>query len=198
MTKIALHFLLGLFIGMGLLFQSVQAQEIEFVNNFTLMNEELKEVSLQHYKDKTAIVVLFTSSHCSWAIRYEDRVCSLYDSFKDKNIAFLAINSNDTTMSSREKEAVMRTISPYPFPYMRDDDQVVAKLFQATKNPEVFVLTYDSSKNHFPVVYHGKIDDNPFDSAKVNKHFLKETLSALLAKQELPHESVRASGCDIR
>ncbi|MEM7373219.1 MAG: redoxin domain-containing protein [Bacteroidota bacterium] len=195
MTKIALGFFVGILLGMSFFLKSVQAQEITTVNNFSLNNEHMEKISLDQFKDKKAVVVLFTSSNCVWSVRYEERIQHLYEAFKDKDVAFLAVNSNDPSMLNKDGQT-RRTTNPFPFPYLLDEDQAVAKQFKATKNPEAFVLTYE--QDAFQVVFQGKIDDNPLDSGSARNNYLNEALAALDREQKLAEAFVRPSGCNIK
>lgn len=174
----------------------LQAQELSSVKNFSLFNDQKEAISLDSFKEKQAIVVVFTSSHCSWAVKYEERLHQLYDSFGKQEVAFLAINSNDPRMSRRDDPKVMRKISPYPFPYLKDKDQAVAKMFKATKNPEVFVLIPQGEA--YKVAFQGKIDDNPLNASQVQHQYLHEALTAILAKKSPTEAYIMPSGCNIR
>lgn len=195
MTKIVFGFCMGLLLGMSLFLKTVQAQEITTVDNFSLNNERMEKISLEQFKDKKAVVVLFTSSNCVWSVRYEERIQKLYDTFKNKEVAFLAINSNDPGMLNKAGKN-KRTTNPFPFPYLLDEDQTVAKMFKATKNPEVFVLTYDGAA--FQVKFQGMIDDNPLDSGSAKNQYLSEALIAVNSNQDLAEAFVRPSGCNIK
>ena len=195
MTKLLLSLSFGVLLGMSFWLKPLHAQSISTVKNFSLISEE-DTVSLNSFKNKKAVVVVFTSSHCSWATKYEERLHQLHDSFSGKDVAFLAINSNDASMSERDDATVMRQISPYPFPYMKDENQVVAKLFKATKTPEVFLL--QPKNGVFTVMYQGKIDDNPLDPQKAGNHYLFKALQSVLAGEKPATKSTFASGCNIR
>jgi peroxiredoxin len=73
-------------------------------------------------------------------------------------VAFVAINANDAVkypedsfehMQQRAKE------KGYPFPYLHDESQEVARAYGATRTPEFFV--FDSNR---VLRYHGRLDDN--------------------------------------
>ena len=195
MTKIAYSTMIGLFIGFSLFWRPAVAQDLDTVDNFVLVKGE-KEVALADFRDQKVVVVVFTSSHCSWATQYVDRLHDMHKAFVDSSVAFIAINSNDPTLSQRDAEARMAKFAPFPFPYLKDKDQEVAKMFKITKNPEVVVLT--PLTKGFDVIYRGKIDDNPLDASMVKQSFLTEAIRMGL-KGEAPEESsTTPNGCSIK
>lgn len=173
-----------------------QQKEKEIIQNFTLKDANFQEVSLKQFANKKAVVVVFTSSHCSWAVKYEQRLVKLHQQFADKNVAFLAINSNDSSISQSDAVLRMRQLSPYPFPYLKDSKQEVARMFRATRNPEVVVLLPKAGA--FEVVYRGKIDDNPLDEASVKTPYLANVLKRIVAGQPVEYQETDASGCNIK
>ncbi|MEM7657296.1 MAG: redoxin domain-containing protein [Bacteroidota bacterium] len=196
MTKLLLSLTSGLLLGMSLWLGPLYAQQNRTIKSFSLMQADQTEWQASAYQDQRALVVVFTSSHCAWATKYEERLHQLHSQYATQQVAFVAINSNDPTMSERDEAKLMRQISPYPFPYLKDKDQQIAKLFKATKNPEVFVLR--PTDNDFEIIYHGKIDDNPLDPAKAGNHFLEESLKAAIEGKKPEKKYSPASGCNIR
>lgn len=171
---------------------SLSAQRTATVESFTLPAEFAEgSVSLDSFQDKKAIVVVFTSYHCSWSVKYMERLAQLNAEYADKGVSFIAINSNDPELEGE----IVRIEAPQ-FPFLKDADQAVAKAFGATKNPEAFVLVPHSG--NFKVVYHGKIDDNPLDESMVRKNFLTDALDLILAGEKVVTKETPASGCSIK
>ncbi|MEO0899098.1 MAG: redoxin domain-containing protein [Bacteroidota bacterium] len=173
----------------------VHGQDTTTVQAFNLKDGQGKTFDLQAHKDKAAIVVFFTSSNCAFATRYLDRINQLHLDFKEKNISFVAINSNDASLSQRDEESLMRQYVPFAFPYLKDESQAVAKGFGAVRNPEAFVL--QPINGTFKKVYQGAIDDNPFEKS-VNVSYVREVLTSILKKETPKHSKVAGKGCDIR
>lgn len=196
MQKMAFFIVLGAFWGLLLGADALQAQQVRTVPNFSLTDANGQVLSLDQMKDSTLVLVIFTSSHCAWATKYEERIVSLYEDYKGKGVAFLAINANDPRMSQRDAVSRMRQASPFPFPYLKDQDQVVAKSFAVTRNPEVVLLK--PVNGSFRVLYKGKIDDNPLDAGLVRNTFLVDALEAALANRKIGTAETEASGCHIR
>lgn len=144
---------------------------------------------------KSAVVVVFTSSHCRFATQYTNRLNRLSGLFANKNVAFVAINSNDAMMSPGDGEEEMRAKAVYLFPYLKDTNQALAKLLNAEKTPEAFVLVPNGA--NMSVVYKGAIDDNPLDENMVKSTNLQAAIEAALTARA-PVASPVMMGCPIK
>ena len=192
MNKSSFIFLGAVLMGMLLLQTPLLAQRQSSVDSFTLPSEfGDSSVSLAEYRQKKAVVVVFTSYHCSWSVKYMDRLQQLHTQWAPKDVAFVAINSNDPSL-----EGELVRIAPPQFPFLKDADQTIAKKFGATKNPEVFVLVPQGDT--FKIVYQGKIDDNPLDESAVKYNYLQEVLTKVLAGEKIELKETPPSGCSIK
>ena len=130
------------------------------ISDFSLKNvKDSQNISLSDMKDQEAIVVIFTSNYCPYVKLYEDRLIGLYSSYSGNNIGFVIINSNHPDASPEDSEAMMIKRAKekrYPFAYLSDKDQSVAKLFDARKTPEAFILRPHSTGFHvsLALLYH--------------------------------------------
>ncbi|MCB9234303.1 MAG: thioredoxin family protein [Bacteroidia bacterium] len=169
------------------------------IANFSLRNVDGSSVSLNSYKGKAAVVVIFTSNHCVYSKKYESRIIDLAKAQQANNVQFILINSNDGVLAEEDNFASMQaraTEKAYPFPYLKDDDQTVAKAFGAEKTPETFVLV--PSGDAFKVVYKGLIDDNALMSDRVQKKYLEQALSETLSGGAPQTANTDAVGCSIK
>lgn len=171
---------------------ALQAQQIQ---DFSLRRTDGSMVSSTTYKSKAAWVVIFTGNHCVYAKKYEDRLIALGKEMASKGIGFLFINSNDPNQNEEESLANMKTRAKdkgFPFEYLQDDQQTVAKLFGAQKNPEAYVLKGNQ------VLYKGAIDNNPLMPEKADRLYLRDAIEAVLAGKNPSQSNVPASGCNIK
>ena len=191
--------LLGLLIMPALTFAQVQKTEKgakpEVLNSFDIHHGEEQVISLDSFTKKKMVVMVFTSSHCSYAIQYQERLNKLYQNYKDKDVVFIAVNSNDPTLSGRESASRMTEISDFEFPYVKDQDQSIARKLNASINPEAVILVPKEGK--FKIGYRGKIDDNPLSESMVKNHFLKGAIDKLLAGEKPESMETEPTGCDI-
>lgn len=170
----------------------LRAQEI---SDFTLKQTDGSMVSSASYKSKAAWVVVFTGNHCVYSKKYEDRLIALGKEFSAKGVGFLLINSNDPNQNEEENLNNMKNRAKekgYPFVYLQDDQQTVARMFGAQKNPEVFLLKGNQ------ISYKGAIDNNPLMPEKADRQYLRDALLSVLSGKNPTEVSVPANGCNIK
>jgi peroxiredoxin len=147
-------------------------------------------------KGKKGSVIIFSCNHCPYVRAWEDRMIDLGRRYGSKEIAFAVINSNDAVKYPEDSypEMVKRAAAKgYPFPYLHDEDQSVARSYGATRTPEVFLFDGQGMLR-----YHGRIDDNYEDPQKVRSHDLKGALEAVLAGKNAPVEETPPIGCTVK
>ena len=163
---------------------------------FNLKGVDGKTYNTDFIKDKKALVVIFSCNHCPYVQAYEDRIIAIQNDYAGKGVAVMAINSNDD--SQYEDDSFQNMINRskekgFNFPYLRDEDQEVAKKFDASHTPEIFVFDKESK-----LCYHGKIDDNWKESERVKSKYLQNALDELLAGKEISVPETFSIGCTIK
>lgn len=148
--------------------------------------------SLSDYSSSKCLVVIFTGNHCPYAKKYEDRLSKLYNEFKPLGVEFVAICSNDGVAFPEDSFLNMK-LKNFPYPYLHDESQNVAKAFGAQTTPEVFV--FDSN---FILRYHGAIDNNPDEMEKETAAFLENAISSILNGLEIKTPETNFIGCSIK
>jgi peroxiredoxin len=148
--------------------------------------------SLADLKEAKAVVVAFTCNHCPVAVAYEDRFIAFSKEYEKKGVAFVAISVNKgesdrlPAMVERAKE------KDFPFPYLYDETQKIGHAFGAEKTPHLFVLDKDRK-----LAYVGSFDDK-MAADKVETHFVKDAVDAILAGKKPAVSTHPAHGCGIR
>ncbi|MCX8113173.1 MAG: thioredoxin family protein [Bacteroidia bacterium] len=166
---------------------------------FSLKNIDGKLVSLSDYAKEKGVIVIFTCNHCPYAKLYEDRIIALHKEFASKGFPVVAINPNAPEIVPEDSYENMQKRAKekgYPFPYLFDETQEVAKAYGATKTPHVFLLKKEG--DDFRVAYIGAIDDSPNDAKKVQKRYLAEAIQALLDGKAVPIPETKAIGCSVK
>jgi peroxiredoxin len=163
------------------------------IANFTLKDTNDKHVSLAQFKDKKAIVVIFLGTQCPINNLYAPRLAELHKEFADKDVQFLAINSNrqDSLPSIIEHAKKNRV----PFPVLRDDGNVIADRFGAQRTPEAFILDHRQT-----IRYQGRIDDQygfDYQRKQPTRRDLVEALQEVLAGKEVSQPKIAVAGCYI-
>ena len=171
----------------------------DVVNNFSLMNVDGKNVSLNDYKDKEGVIVVFTCNHCPYAKAYETRIMELDAKYAGLNYPVIAINPNDPIKEPDDSPENMKKRAEeknYSFPYLFDATQQVAKDFGATRTPHVFLL--QKVNGQFKVAYIGAIDDNTDDGSKAENKFVEDAISSLKKGEQPVVSFTKAIGCTIK
>jgi len=157
--------------------------------DFRLKGVDDKEYTLDSFKDKKILVVIFTCNHCPYVKAYEDRLISIQNDYSD-NVQLIAINSNDSIAypdDSFEKMKERAKEKNFNFPYLRDETQEIAKDYDAERTPHIFV--FDENRE---LKYTGRIDDNWQEPEKVKKQELREALNSLINGEEVKEPMTRA------
>jgi len=164
--------------------------------DFQLPGVDGNMYSLEDFKKKKIVIIMFSCNHCPTVKAYEDRFVELQRDYKDKGVVLVAINPNDDkkypedsfkNMNVRAKE------KGFNFPYLRDETQSVARLYGAERTPEVFV--FDEKR---ALRYHGRIDDNAYEPDKVQQYYLRDALDAILKGQKVTMQDTEPVGCTIK
>jgi peroxiredoxin len=153
-----------------------------------------KKHSPADLKDKDVVVVVFTCNSCPIASDYEDRIIAFAKSHAgpgDKT-ALVAINVNTIEDDRLPKMKERAESKGFPYPYLFDASQKIAKAYGALFTPEFFVL--DKGRK---IVYMGAFDDN-VERTKVKRKFVPPAVDATLKGQRANPAETIASGCLIR
>lgn len=164
--------------------------------SFRLPGVDGKTWSEEDFRDATLLVVVFTCNHCPYAIASEDRLITLQKDFADRGVRFVLINPNDADRYPDDSFARMidrAKDKSYPFPYLYDESQDVARRFNAACTPDIFV--FDQART---LRYNGRIDDNWQEPDKVTSEDLRTVLEDLLEGREIRIEAVPSMGCSIK
>lgn len=166
---------------------------------FSLINVDGTSISLSDYKSQDGLIVVFTCNPCPYAKAYEERIIGLHQKYADQGFPVLAINPNDEEISPDDTMEKMRQRAGeknYPFPYLKDDTQVVYKGYGASKTPHVFLL--ERVNDAFKVAYIGSIDDNAMDASAVTENYLAEAIASVKSGQTPSPSTTKAIGCSIK
>lgn len=177
---------------------SAQYKVGQKVNDFSLKNVDGKTVSLAQQTGKGAVVI-FTCNHCPFSQAYEDRIIALHKAYAPKGYPVLAINPNDPVKvpdDSFEKMQERAKSKAFPFPYLYDETQEVAKAFGAARTPHVFIVQKDGKD--WVLKYIGAIDNNTESAEKADKKYTEDALNALLAGKTPEPAETKAIGCTIK
>ncbi|MEZ0542354.1 thioredoxin family protein [Fibrella arboris] len=197
-------FLLALLLGMLILPATAQRPASGYTlgdvaASFALTNVDNRTISLNEYKNQKGVIVVFTSNHCPFSKAYEDRIINLDRKFGPQGFPVIALLSSDASLyeeDSFDRMQVRARTKNYPFPYLLDEAQTVARAFGATRTPQVYVLKRAGER--FTVEYIGSIDDSPQDAANVQRTYVDDAVTSLLAGKPVVTPLTKAIGCAIK
>ena len=142
-------------------------------------------------------VIMFICNHCPFVKHVNTGLVRLAADYLPRGVRFVAISSNDAIAFPEDAPGAMKEAAlelGYPFPYLYDESQDVARLFDAACTPDFFV--YDSSLR---LAYRGQLDDSrPSLDIPVTGHDIRGALDALLAGEAVPAEQRPSIGCNIK
>jgi len=187
MNKIRIFSVLLILLGAISLFAK---DPVDTVDDFTLKNYDGKEYNLGSALNNGYVVVIFWSSECPYVQPFNDRINDYVKPYQEKGVTFWAINSNSTESTDAVKSHAEK--NGYIFPMLKDENNVVADLFEATRTPEVFIIGKDRK-----ILYHGRIDDNSY-ADKATTCDMKNALNELSAGKEISVKSTKSFGCTIK
>lgn len=168
----------------------------DVARDFNLKNVDGKMVSLSKMKKAKGYVVIFTCNHCPFSVAYEDRIIALHNKYAKRGFPVVAINPNDKDIQPADSYENMQKRARekgFPFVYLYDETQEIARTYGATRTPHVYLL--DENRR---VRYIGAIDDNHENPDEVKERFLENAIEALLAGKEVPRTETKAIGCTIK
>jgi thiol-disulfide isomerase/thioredoxin len=162
---------------------------------FTLKGTDGKTHSLESVAGTKGTAVIFTCNECPYAKGYENRLIALAKDYQAKGIGFVAINSNDPTIVPGDgfEFMVKRAMDKsFPYPYLFDETQEIAKAYGARVTPHIFLL--DSNGK---LVYRGRIDDS-LEEGKIKERDLSAALQAIVSGKPIKVAETKAFGCGVK
>lgn len=147
--------------------------------------------SLADLAESKFVLVVFTCNSCPVAVKYEDRIIA-FAKEHEKEVKVVAINVNRVEEDSLEKMKERAAEKEFPFAYLFDKSQQIAKQFGATATPEFFLLSPERK-----IVYMGAMDDEA-NEEKVKAHHLDDAFAAAKGGSTPAVQETYAHGCRIR
>lgn len=164
--------------------------------HFELLNVDGKQLGTSYLLGGKAALVAFMCNHCPYVKGSEEMLMNIVRKFEAQGLKTVAVNANDAVQYPDDDYSHMQLKAremKLPYPYLHDQTQEVAKLFDAACTPEFYL--FDASQK---LVYHGAINDSPRDPTKVTKDFLSQAISQTLSGQNPQPSYTHALGCSIK
>lgn len=156
-----------------------------------------KKINLKQYAGRKATLIMFICNHCPYVKYINPELSRLAHDYMSEDIGFIAINSNDVEQypdDSPEKMRETAKANNYPFPYLFDESQEVAKAYRAACTPDFYIFDKD-----LELVYRGQFDDaRPGNDIPVTGQSIREALNNILKGQTVDVLQKPSLGCNIK
>lgn len=156
-----------------------------------------KNLSLTELKGAKATVIMFICNHCPFVKHVKEQLVQLANDYLKKGISFIAINSNDIVNYPDDAPDKMKQdalLHRYPFPYLYDATQSVAKAYMAACTPDFYVFD-----NNLKCIYRGELDSSrPGNNIPVTGVDIRAALDHHLAGLPVLADQRPSQGCNIK
>ncbi len=165
--------------------------------DFRLPDPRGKFHALEDFTDSPGLLVMFICNHCPYVKHIRSGLAAFAREYSSRGLAIVAINANDAKRypddsPARMAEEVER--AGYPFPYLYDETQDVAKAYQAACTPDFFL--FDRERK---LVYRGQFDDSrPGNQRPVTGADLRAAADAVLTGKPVSDKQTPSIGCNIK
>jgi peroxiredoxin len=163
---------------------------------FRLPATDGKNYSLDDFKASKYLVVFFTCNHCPYVIGSDEITRETANKFKGNGVRFVGINSNSVntyTEDSFEKMVERMNQHKFPWVYLYDQSQEIAKAYGALRTPHFFV--FNQSRE---LVYTGRGVDSPRDTTKMTVNDLDRVLTELTEGAYISLKATNPIGCNVK
>lgn len=174
--------------------------------DFTLPSTQGNNVSLSDFNGSKGLMVAFICNHCPYVVHIAPQLARVAHAYQQKGISFVAINSNDTHSYPDDDMPHMieeKSRRDYPFPYLLDESQAVAKAYSAACTPDLYLFNSEQV-----LVYRGQFDgtrpkrisSGNYDSSEnqATGRDLIKAMDALLGGRAVCPDQTPSIGCNIK
>ncbi|MGB7580888.1 MAG: thioredoxin family protein [Sedimentisphaerales bacterium] len=163
---------------------------------FSLRATDGKTYSLKDFSNAKTLVVFFTCNHCPFVIGSDEVTRQTAKKFEPKGVKFVGINSNSpNTYAEDSFDNMVKRMNEHKFPwkYLYDDTQDIARAYGALRTPHFFV--FDEKRK---LVYTGRGVDNPRETARMTVNDLENALTEILAGKKVTTPMTNPIGCNVK
>ncbi|MEZ4859621.1 MAG: thioredoxin family protein [Flavobacteriaceae bacterium] len=166
--------------------------------HFTLVDTVTKDsFSLQELKGKKGTVIMFICNHCPYVKHVNEELIRICNDYRVTGFSFVAISSNDAVAYPQDGPYEMYQTAQqlgYPFPYLYDETQEVAKAYDAACTPDFYLFDAE-----LKLVYRGQLDPSrPGNSIPLNGRDLREAMDNILNNHPQRKDQKPSMGCNIK
>ena len=156
-----------------------------------------RNISLETFKDKKALLVMFICRHCPYVQHVKAEIARIGKDYKDKSVGILAISVNDPVSYPEDAPESLKKLAEelgFTFPFCFDETQKVTKAYTAACTPDFFL--FDKERK---LVYRGQLDDSrPGNNLPNRGHDLRAAIESVLENEPVDTNQKPSSGCSIK
>jgi len=153
--------------------------------------------SLDDFKGNRALLVMFICNHCPYVKHLRSALIQYGEDYMPKGVGVVAISSNDVNEYPEDSPEQMKKIAEeygYPFPYLFDESQEVARSYRAACTPDFYLFN-----EKLELAYRGRFDaSTPKNGKPITGKDLREATDFVLEGLEVPEEQIPSIGCNIK
>ena len=152
--------------------------------------------SLADFNDAETLVIFFTCNHCPYVLGSDELTRETAEKFKEKGVKFVGINSNSpNTYPEDDFDHMVKRMQQYRFPwlYLYDDTQDVARAYGALRTPHFYVFGKDRK-----LLYTGRGVDSPRDTSRVSVNDLERALTEITGGKPVSVPLTNPIGCNVK
>jgi len=157
----------------------------------------LQIYSLESFIGKTALLVMFICRHCPYVVHVEHGIAKIGLDYIGTGLGIIGISSNDPEQYPDDAPPRLKEMAErlgFTFPFCFDENQDIAKAYQATCTPDFYL--FDRGRH---LVYRGQLDDSrPGNNKPVTGRDLRAAIDAVLAGRAVDSNQKASIGCSIK
>ncbi|KPJ94745.1 MAG: alkyl hydroperoxide reductase [Gammaproteobacteria bacterium SG8_11] len=165
--------------------------------DFSLPGVDGKTWTLQHCKGENGLLVMFICNHCPYVKAIRERIVRDTKELAQYGINSVAIMSNDPSLYEEDSFENMKKVAAqfqFPFPYLMDETQEVAKAYGAICTPDFF-----GYNKELKLQYRGRLDASRKDTAPADvRRDLFEAMVRVANTGQGPQDQIPSMGCSIK
>ena len=164
--------------------------------DFRLPATDGKTYRLADFDDARALVIFFTCNHCPYVLGSDAVTRQTAEKFASQGVKFIGINANSKhTYPEDDFEHMVARMKEQKFPwlYLYDEPQDVARVYGALRTPHFFVFDKDRK-----LIYTGRGVDNPRDTSKMTVNDLERALAEHVAGKPVSVPLTNPIGCNVK
>lgn len=152
---------------------------------------------LEELRGEKATVIMFLCNHCPYVIHVNPELVRLAHDYRSRGVGFIAISSNDVMKypeDSPDKMSIVAKVLQYPFPYLYDETQDVARAYDAACTPDLYLFDADLA-----LVYRGRLDaSRPNSGVPLTGADLRRAIDHVLEGSDVDPVQYPSAGCSMK